>query len=168
MIEIRRARLADAEALARMSAEVQTLHAEALPHLFKPPGPQTFPAAAVRALLKDPEWIMLVATDGDEPVGYASAQLQRRADTPFRHPAELLCVHWMGVLAQRRRQGVGRALIDAMRAEAASRGVSTVTIDVWEFNAEARAFYEKVGFRPQRHILSMDVDERTPSSRARA
>ena len=102
---------------------------------------------------------MLVACAGDEPVGYASAQVQRRAETPFRHSMEHLSVHWMGVLAQWRRQGVGRALIDAMRAEAATRGLSAVTLDVWEFNTEARAFYEKVGFRPQRHILSMELDE---------
>lgn len=46
-----------------------------------------------------------------------------------------------------RGQGVGRALIDAICAEAARRGHDEVRLDVVDTNQRARALYERVGFR---------------------
>ena len=158
MIEIRRARLSDAEALASLSADVQTHHADAIPQLFKAVGPATFPPAAVRELLDEKDRIVLVACAEKVVVGYASAQIQRRAETPFRHAVACLCIQWMGVLAGWRRKGVGRALIDALRVAAAEHGLALVTLDVWSFNTNAYAFYTAVGFHPQRHILSMELE----------
>lgn len=45
---------------------------------------------------------------------------------------------------------------------AAARGVRTVTLDVWAFNTDARAFYEAMGFRPLRHVLALELDPRAP------
>lgn len=158
MIEIRRARSSDADDIASLSAEVQAHHANALPRLFKPAGQSTFPSAAVRELLDEPDRIVLVACADSVVVGYASAQIQRRAETAFRYSNVSLYVQWMGVRADWRRRGVGRALIKALREVAATHGVSSLALDVWAFNSDARAFYEAVGFRPHRHILSMDLD----------
>jgi len=45
-IVIRRASDADAEVVSLLNADVQSLHASALPERFKPLGPDTFPAIA--------------------------------------------------------------------------------------------------------------------------
>ncbi|MFN6979894.1 MAG: GNAT family N-acetyltransferase [Gemmobacter sp.] len=46
-----------------------------------------------------------------------------------------------------RGQGVGRALIAAICAEAAARGHDEVRLDVVDTNLRARALYERIGFR---------------------
>ena len=46
------------------------------------------------------------------------------------------------------RQGVGAALIAAVRAQAASRNVALLGLDVWSFNADAKAFFQRQGFAP--------------------
>ena len=162
MIEIRRARITDAEAIASLSAEVHSQHAQALPQLFKPPAPDTFPPTAVRELLDEPDRLVLVACVDSTVVGYASAQIQQRAETPFRYAGAALYLQWMGVRATSRRQGVGRALMDNLREDAARRGIPAMLLDVWAFNTEALAFYKAVGFHPQRHILACELD---PDSR---
>ena len=53
-MDIRLATLKDAEIIAALNAEVQQIHTDALPHLFKPPSEETFPASLVRQLLADP------------------------------------------------------------------------------------------------------------------
>ena len=53
-MDIRLATPQDAESIAALNAAVQQVHADALPHLFKPPSAETFPAALVRHLLADP------------------------------------------------------------------------------------------------------------------
>jgi hypothetical protein len=50
-ILVRKAVEEDADKLAALNADVQAIHAAALPWLFKPPGPDTLPPAAVAALL---------------------------------------------------------------------------------------------------------------------
>ncbi|HEY1176344.1 MAG TPA: hypothetical protein VGF17_09310 [Phytomonospora sp.] len=37
-----------------------------------------------------------------------------------------------------------------------------MTLDVWAFNTDARAFYEAMGFRPLRHVLALELDPRAP------
>lgn len=54
------------------------------------------------------------------------------------------------VLPEARGQGVGRALIAAICAEAARRGHDTVRLDVVDTNLRARALYERLGFRAVR------------------
>jgi ribosomal protein S18 acetylase RimI-like enzyme len=49
-----------------------------------------------------------------------------------------------------RGQGIGRALIEAICAEAARRGHDEVRLDVVDTNPRARALYERLGFRPMR------------------
>ncbi len=157
MIAIRRAHEADADSISSISAEIQALHARALPELFKPPEAFTFPADKVRELLNDPDWLVFVSELDAVVVGYVSAQIHRRAETPFRRSSVGLGVQWMGVRAAWRRQGVGRALIDAVKSTAAERGITSVFLDVWAFNTEAQSFYEALGFRPKRYILALDV-----------
>lgn len=90
-------------------------------------------------------------------VGYASAQIQRPAETSIRHAQSTLSIQWLGVTAEWRRRGVGRALIEALRDEAERLEVAALLLDVWSFNVEARGFYDAMGFRSRREILSLDV-----------
>ncbi|RYH10573.1 GNAT family N-acetyltransferase [Tropicimonas sp. IMCC6043] len=47
-----------------------------------------------------------------------------------------------------RGQGIGSALIAAVMAEAARRGMAEVRLDVVDSNPRARALYERIGFTP--------------------
>ena len=157
MIHVRPAEASDAEAISLLSAEIQALHAQAVPHLFKPAEPETFPPNAVREFLQNPNRVFLVACEGTVVVGYASAEIQHRPETSIRRAQSALWIHWIGVHAECRRRGVGRALIDAARTEAERHGLGVLLLDVWTFNADARAFYEAMGFHAQREILSLDL-----------
>jgi ribosomal protein S18 acetylase RimI-like enzyme len=60
------------------------------------------------------------------------------------HPAHL----HINVLADYRRSGYGRALISTFLASVASAGASSCYLGVRQENANARRFYEKLGWRP--------------------
>ena len=46
-----------------------------------------------------------------------------------------------------RRSGIGQSLIKKAHQWALDKGVIQVVLNVWEFNKEAIAFYEKLGYR---------------------
>jgi ribosomal-protein-alanine N-acetyltransferase len=53
----------------------------------------------------------------------------------------------VAVAPEARRRGIGRALTEAMLADAGERGLATLTLEVRQSNASARALYESCGFR---------------------
>ncbi|MBE6667603.1 MAG: ribosomal-protein-alanine N-acetyltransferase [Ruminococcaceae bacterium] len=52
----------------------------------------------------------------------------------------------IAVLPEFRRQGMGRAIVKALKAEAQKRGISSVFLEVRESNATARELYLSEGF----------------------
>jgi ribosomal protein S18 acetylase RimI-like enzyme len=147
-IVIRKAREPDTDALSSLNADVQAIHAAALPGRFKPPGPDTFAPNAVAVLLGQPENLLLIAEVDGIAAGYAYAEIVHRPETPFYYSFDMIHLHHIGVRPAHRRQGVGRALLDALRAAANDAGIELVTLDVWTFNEGARTFFRRHGFAP--------------------
>jgi ribosomal protein S18 acetylase RimI-like enzyme len=123
-MDVRLATLNDAEIIAALNAEVQTVHAEALPHLFKPASPETFPASFVRQLLTDPDTCLFLGFLHDEPIGYLYAQIIRRPETALRHAWERLHIHHIAVQRSRHRRGCGHALMQAVVQCAKEHGIT--------------------------------------------
>jgi hypothetical protein len=88
-ITLRRAQIADAALLSALNAEVQALHAEGFPERFKPPGPDTFPAAEVAVLLGKAENLFFLAFVDHKPAGYAYAEIVRRPETSLTHAYDI-------------------------------------------------------------------------------
>ena len=84
-IAVRRATAADAELVSALNADVQAIHAAALPWRFKQPGPGTFPPSEAAALIARPGHLVFIAEADGEPAGYAYAEVIRRPETVFHH-----------------------------------------------------------------------------------
>jgi ribosomal-protein-alanine N-acetyltransferase len=140
----------DAAAIARLSRTTHALHAAALPHLFQPPGAAVVTAAEVERLIASGDRLLLVATADGAVAGYASAEEERVPATALKRATAVLHLHELAVHPAHRRRGIGRLLLRAVRDAAATRGLATVSLDVYAFNAEARALYEAEGFAPLR------------------
>lgn len=149
----------DAEAVSALNCEVQRLHADALPELFKPPSGEVFSPAHVRGLLADPATFMFIARCGSTPAGYIYAQITRRAEGPIRHAWDRLYVHHISVDQAFQRHGVGQALLQAVIEVAKAKGLSTITADFWSFNVKARGFFAAQGFTAFNENVWLHVDQ---------
>jgi ribosomal protein S18 acetylase RimI-like enzyme len=145
-VAVRRATVNDAELIASLNADVQAIHAAALPWRFKQPGPDTFPPSAAADLLAAADDLIFVASVGTVPAGYAYAEIMRRPETPFHHAHDMVHLHHISVRPEHRRCGAGHALIEAVRVAGGELGISLLTLDVWMFNEGARAFFRRQGF----------------------
>jgi len=88
---------------------------------------------------------VLVAFDGDEPVGMALVHLERPSRMSDEHAAELSRVV---VRSDRRGSGAGRALVDGAEAWARERGVRTMVAAIFVANEASSSFWRAVGFEP--------------------
>jgi ribosomal protein S18 acetylase RimI-like enzyme len=90
--------------------------------------------------LGQPGQLMFTAYDGDTEVGMLGLRLEEKADglraygADFRVPPEL------------RRQGYGRAIMEAADRILRDRGVVSVGLNVFGFNRGAQRLYEQMGF----------------------
>jgi ribosomal-protein-alanine N-acetyltransferase len=92
-------------------------------------------------LLADQHTLMLVAFEGERPVGFVLAH-----DLPRRHGDRSgLLVYEVDVAATHRRRGVARALLERLAGLARERGIRQGFVLTEVDNAPANAFYEAVG-----------------------
>jgi ribosomal protein S18 acetylase RimI-like enzyme len=147
MTTVRRASAADAAAIVVLNADVQGVHAAALPWRFKPPGPGTFTLTDAAALIAAPNHVTFIAEVAGDPAGYAYAEVVRRPETAQHHAHQMVYLHHISVRPDYRRKGVGRALIEAVRAAGKDAGIDLLALDVWSFNDAARAFFAGQGLR---------------------
>jgi ribosomal protein S18 acetylase RimI-like enzyme len=107
------------------------------------PLPREVTERLVPALAAHPGAHVLLAWDGARPVGVATCFVG--FSTFAARP--LLNVHDLGVVADARGRGVGRALLTHAEALARALGCVKLSLEVLEDNAAARGLYESFGFR---------------------
>ena len=146
-LRVRTAVLADADKLAALNAVVQALHHREHPELFKAPDLDASTSQFLM-LLAQPEVTILLAEVDGRPTGYSYVELFDRPETAFTHAHSHLYVHHLVVANEAQRSGVGRALLDAVKAMAWRLDVRDVRLDYWCFNAPAAGFFTSQGFVP--------------------
>lgn len=164
---IRDADPADAKALANLLAEVNDLHADALPDRFR-----AVPAGMdLEAMLRDQfgqtENTAFVALQTDAPVGYLLARLREAPPAPITVPRRFAEIDTLVVGSAVRGQGIGTALVRHAHRWAVTEGLDQMLLTVYEFNTPARGFYERLGYVTQRRTLwrsLADVPSLAPSA----
>jgi shikimate dehydrogenase len=149
---IRRATVDDAERIAALTVDVQRLHADALPQLFKAPGPR-FLVEELREWLNDANRIFLVAERGAEMVGYLFLEVQQRPESESTYARHRLHIEHIAVKPAYQQQGYGEQLMAAAKAIAQAQGITTISLQVWHFNTKAQDFFASQGFVPAGHTM---------------
>ncbi len=155
---VRFAARADLPAVNQLRKQVNDLHVAGRPEIFKP----DFPAELrdyLYAVFDDSGKDVVVAELDGAILGFATLNSVHRPETPYMYERHFLDVDEFCVAESARRQGVGRALTDFIRNIAKSRGFSRVELNMWEFNRDALAFYEAVGFSTYRRYMELPVGE---------
>ncbi|MBU0596353.1 GNAT family N-acetyltransferase [Candidatus Bipolaricaulota bacterium] len=98
-------------------------------------------AERLRNWLEDRSNVFFAALEGDRPVGFALGYLLDRIDGK----APMLFFYEIEVLPERRRQGIGTSLVEAMKSIARAERVAKMWVQTDPENAAARARYEQAG-----------------------
>ena len=147
MITVRPAMKDDIPALMALLIQVNMVHHNGRPDLFK--GPTTkYTEAELATILADPATPVFVGVDESGRVlghgfcvmQHSGGQLMEEHDTLY---IDDICVDEAA-----RGMGVGRALYDHILAYARKKGCYNVTLNVWTCNPGAMRFYEKLGLKP--------------------
>ena len=149
-MEIRRAVEADMPAIHRLLVQVNAVHHQGRPDLFKPAGSTKYTDPELRALIHDDGRPIFVADDGGAVLGYAFCIFEQYVNDNIRTDVRTLYIDDLCVDEAHRGRHVGRRLYDHVLAFARAAGCYNVTLNVWSCNPSALRFYEHCGLRPQK------------------
>ncbi len=158
-------RLATAEdfpSVKSLLLEIQRIHAEALPEVFKAPDPEQITFERYQQVISHPQKQIVVALAEEQVVGYVYAEVIQSKGDLFHQPRGWVYVHQIAVEGEFRGQGYAQGLMERVVALARRRGVERVEIEVWGFNQPAQAVYEKLGFTLQSQRLWKQLDPIDP------
>jgi len=137
----------DASLLSSLCMDVQSPDAQHHPSIFKMPETDNFAATFFEEMLMDPIVTIFIAEEAGESVGYILCKLIERPETPFTFAARALLVDQISVRPTARGQGIGVALMHQAELLAKELNVQRIQLDSWDFNLNAHAFFESLGFQ---------------------
>ena len=136
--------------------QVNDLHVEGKPEVFKA-GFNDELRDYIYNIWDDPEQEIVVADLDGTICGFAVLHHIVKAATPFMYERDFIDVDEFCVDKDYRRQGVASEMITFMRNYAREKGFNRIELNMWEFNQDALAFYEAVGFKTYRRYMEMKV-----------
>ncbi len=153
-VAVRPARPQEWLAVQGLLRQLDELHAELVPAYFRP---ATRTEPEWRRLLGDSTALALVALDEVEgshaPVGFLALRVYDTPADPTMVPRRRGHLETLIVDARCRRRGIGGRLLATAADWARGRGATEMLLTTWVGNAEADAFYERLGYRVLSHVL---------------
>ena len=146
-LTIRPARLCDIPRVLELLRQVNNVHHDIRPDLFRKDRTK-YEAEALAELLQREDVSIFVAADAATVYGYLFS-FAREPEGPNLVPHKTLYIDDLCVDANARGQGVGRLLLEHAEAYARSIGCRDITLNVWQGNDSALRFYENNGFTPR-------------------
>lgn len=155
-VQIRQATLQDYPSIAPIAHESQELHAQGQPTIFRSDTPG-FSKEYLRHLIEDEPSDACVAEEDGHIVGYVFLHVHPLSFLDFFHPQTVALISDIAVTAPARHKGIGRLLFEASLQWARDRNADRLELNVWEFNKNAIAFYERNGMQTLNRTMSLPL-----------
>lgn len=156
-LDIRPATRDDAALLARMNKIVHSIHVAQHPDFFHEADEHALEELFAGWLAAD-SFRAFIAIDSGQPIGYVTTWIVRREPNALMNALAFVSIDQIAVVEERRRQGVGRALVEMAKDLARQEGLGQVQVDVWSTNTAAKAAYEALGFQTFNEKMRLDLD----------
>ena len=148
-MSIRRAQERDVEDILRLLVQVNMVHHNGRPDLFK--GPTTkYTREELLALFRDEQRPVFVFMDEEHGhvLGHAFCMFLQEHGSNLMTDIKTLYIDDICVDENCRGRHVGKQLYEYVRKFAKENGCYNVTLNVWSCNESAMKFYESCGLKP--------------------
>ena len=141
---------ADTPGIHHLLSQVLELHAAGRPDIFRA-GTRKYTDEQIHELIADEDQPLFVAVEEDaapgELLAYAICKIEDFSGSNNSQPIRMLYIDDFVVDETARGRHIGTALFEHVKDWAREQGFYNVTLNVWECNPGARAFYEAMGMK---------------------
>lgn len=150
---IRTADKSDIKRIIELLHQVNMVHYEKRPDLFKPHTTK-YDEQELATMLNDEKRPIFVYDDGTIS-GYAFCQITEVKDHLLLQDIKTLYIDDICVDESARGKHIGKALYEFVRDYALSMGCYNITLNVWEGNDPALSFYMNMGMKVQKTTMEV-------------
>ncbi len=152
-MKIRRAEKKDVGRINELLSQVLEIHAKLRPDLFIS-GTRKYTNQEIESIIADDHTPVFAAVDdSDTLMGYAFCMIKEPVKSNNMPEFKSLYIDDLCVDEDARGEHIGSSLYGHVCAYAREIGCYNVTLNVWEGNDAARAFYEEMGFKVQKTVM---------------
>lgn len=149
---IRKAEKKDIGGILKLLSQVLELHAEIRSDIFVS-GKTKYTSSELEEILSDNKRITLVADEVGEIMGYAFCEIKEPPKAGYMKSNRILFIDDLCVDERARKKGIGKALFEEVKSLAKKLDCFEITLNVWEGNSCAKAFYERLGMKPKETVM---------------
>ena len=151
---VRRAEIKDIPGILDLLVQVDMVHHNGRPDLFK--GPATkYNEWELKHILSDPGTPVFVCVEGDKVLGHAFCIHKQEINDNILTDIKTLYIDDICVDENARGKHIGKMLYEYVRSYAKENDYYNITLNVWTCNPGAMKFYESLGFLPQKIGMEM-------------
>ena len=151
---VRRAEIKDIPGILDLLVQVDMVHHNGRPDLFK--GPATkYNEWELKQILSDPGTPVFVCVEGEKVLGHAFCIHKQEINDNILTDIKTLYIDDICVDENARGKHIGKMLYEYVRSYAKENDYYNITLNVWTCNPGAMKFYESLGFLPQKIGMEM-------------
>ena len=150
---VRLPRLQDYERVSKIMDQVQQLHVEWRPDVYKPASP-LITMDMFEAILKDENWYV---AEADGVVVGVLELMKRHVESPAQVMKDVLFISTMAVDEKYRGKGIGHLFFEKVKRLKQEKGYDTIEVQVNAKNRLAYEMYRKYGFTEK--SINMELKE---------
>ena len=150
---VRLPRLQDYERVSKIMDQVQQLHVEWRPDVYKPASP-LITMDMFEAILKDENWYV---AEADGVVVGVLELMKRHVESPAQVMKDVLFISTMAIDEKYRGKGIGHLFFEKVKQLKQEKGYDTIELQVNAKNRLAYEMYRKYGFTEK--SINMELKE---------
>lgn len=152
-MEIRDMESKDYPEIDRLMKELHELHVKGRPDLYTELE-HPYSREEFEKIVSDPEIIAILAEEKSVVIDLCIGTLRKKSGM-----VEMKTMYIEDLIVDRnfRGKGIASQLYEEMEERGRNTGAKRLDLMVWEFNNDAKRFYEKQGMRPQRYIYEKEL-----------
>lgn len=152
-MEIRDMESKDYPEIDRLMKELHELHVKGRPDLYTELE-HPYSREEFEKIVSNPEIIAILAEEKSVVIGLCIGTLRKKSGM-----VETKTMYIEDLIVDRnfRGKGIASQLYEEMEERGRNTGAKRLDLMVWEFNSDAKRFYEKQGMRPQRYIYEKEL-----------
>lgn len=152
-MEIRDMESKDYPEIDRLMKELHEPHVKGRPDLYTELE-HPYSREEFEKIVSDPEIIAILAEEKSVVIGLCIGTLRKKSGM-----VEMKTMYIEDLIVDRnfRGKGIASQLYEEMEERGRNTGAKRLDLMVWEFNSDAKRFYEKQGMRPQRYIYEKEL-----------
>ncbi|HSH01322.1 MAG TPA: GNAT family N-acetyltransferase [Anaerolineae bacterium] len=164
-INIRPAQKTDYTQICLLFQQVDHLHAQNLSHIFAPPTPEAPSAPPARSLqfinqlITDTDAALFVADDNNNQLlGLIHLNITPSpTNPPIFVERQYAVINTLVVHHDYQNLGLGHRLMQTAHHWATQKNITHIELNVYAFNTTALNFYQKLGYQPLSHKLTISL-----------